>query len=460
MNFSGNKITKKETENQTKISVFNLSEVGSKKVEISFSHDKISSDGGILLLKEVENQIGIIDMLSKSIKDERHPSYIEFGLNEIISQRVYQIAAGYEDANDCNLLKDDHILKMSVGRNPQTDNDLATQSTMSRFENSVSVKDLYTIAKEFVFHFINSYQQEPSLIILDCDDTDDITHGQQELAFYNSYYGEKCFMPLHIYEGISGKLITTILKTGTRSKGAFVFSVMKRIVRLIREQWKKTVIVIRGDSHFCSPELMSWCNEHNKLNFLTGLTGNKVLHELSEITKQSAEGEYKQTKKNVVRYHTFNYKAGTWSKEQRVIVKVAVSDKGTDLRYIVTDMYEYRTQRLYELGYCGRGKMELYIKDHKTYLHSDRTSCHRWQANQLRLFLHSAAYVLIHTLQKTIFVGTQYYNSTMDTIQKKIIKVAASVKELKTKIKIELPVCCPQQQEIEKAFKMFEILRC
>jgi len=460
MNFSGNKITKKENQNQTLNSVFQLSQVGSKEVEVSFSHDKISSDGGILLLKEIENQTGIIETITKSIKDERHPSYIEHTLNEIISQRVFQIAAGYEDANDCNSLKDDNILKMCVGLNPQTDNNLASQSTMTRFENSLNHRDLYNIAKEFVLHFINSYDKEPEMIILDCDDTDDITYGQQELSVYNAYYGDNCFMPLHIYEGISGKLITTILKTGTRSKSIFVFSVLKRIVKLIRQTWKKTIIVLRGDSHFCSSELMSWAREQKNIHFLTGLTGNSVLHKLSEVTKQSAEQEYKQTKKNVVRYHTFSYQAGTWTKAQRVIVKVAVTEKGTDLRYIVTDMYEYRTQKLYELGYCSRGKMELYIKDHKTYLQSDRTSCHRWEANQLRLFLHSAAYILIHTLQKEVLIGTQFYNSTMDTIQKKILKIAASVKELKTKIKIELPISCPNQSVLEKAFGIFEILRC
>jgi len=460
MNFSGNKITKKENENQTLNSVFQLSQVASKQVEVSFSHDKISSDGGIILLKEVENQIGIINALTKTIKDERHPSYIEHTLNEIISQRVYQIAAGYEDANDSNSLKDDNILKMCIGRNPQTDNNLASQSTMTRFENSVNRRDLYNIAKEFILHFIRSYDKEPEIIILDCDDTDDITHGQQELSIYNAYYGDNCFMPLHIYEGISGKLITTILKTGTRSKGIFVFSVLKRIVKVLRQTWKKTKIVLRGDSHFCSSELMSWADEQANICFLTGLTGNKVLHKLSEVTKQSAEREYKQTKKNIVRYHTFRYQAKTWTKPQRVILKVAVTEKGTDLRYIVTNMYEYRTQKLYELGYCSRGKMELYIKDHKTYLQSDRTSCHRWEANQLRLFLHSAAYVLIHTLQKTVLIGTQFYNATMDTIQKKILKIAASVKELKTKIKVELPISYPNQSVLEKAFRIFEVLKC
>jgi len=460
MNFSADKNTINFAESQNTAKLFQGSKIGSKQVEISFSHDKISSDGGLLLLKEVEKQTGIIAALTQSIKDERHPSYIEHSLNEIISQRVYQIAAGYEDANDCNTLRDDNILKMSVGRNPQTDKNLASQSTMTRFENSLERRDLYKIAQSFVLHFIQSYAAEPSVIILDCDDTEDITHGQQELSVFNAYYDNKCFMPLHIYEGISGKLITTVLKTGTRSKGSFVFAVLRRIVKLLRTVWKNTLIVIRGDSHFCSPELMAWTAQESKLHVLTGLTGNSALHKLSLVTRQSAEKEYKLTQKPVVRYHSFSYQAGTWAKPQRVIVKVVVNDKGVDLRYIVTDMYQFRTQKLYELGYCGRGKMELYIKDHKTYLHSDRTSCHHWEANQLRLFLHSAAYILIHSLQKNLLVGTQFYNSTMDTIQKKIVKIAASVKELKSKIKVEFSVSCPNQAEIGKAFEMLQTLRC
>lgn len=276
MNFSADKNTANPVENQKLVPHFQGSKIGSKQVEISFSHNKISSDGGLLLLKEVEKQNGIIAALTQSIKDERHPSYIEHPLSEIISQRVYQIAAGYEDANDCNLLKDDNILKMSVGRNPQTDKNLASQSTITRFENSLEHRDLYKIAKNFVLHFMQSYATEPSVIILDCDDTEDITHGQQELSVFNTYYDNKCFMPLHIYEGISGKLITTVLKTGTRSKGSFVFSILKRIVKLLRTVWKNTLIVVRGDSHFSSPELMAWTAQELNTQFLTGLTGNSA----------------------------------------------------------------------------------------------------------------------------------------------------------------------------------------
>lgn len=158
-------------------------------------------------------------------------------------------------------------------------------------------------------------------------------------------------------------------------------------------------------------------------------------------------------------YHTFRYKAGSWSDEQRVIVKVEVNEKGTNVRYIVTDLWEFRTRSLYEIGYCARGSMELRIKDHKTYLKSDRTSCHRFQANQFRVFLHSAAYVLLHTLQKEVLAGTKFYNATMQTLQLKLIKVGVRVKEMKTKIKIEFPRSCPVKSQQSKAFRIFEELR-
>jgi len=265
---------------------------------------------------------------------------------------------------------------------------------------------------------------------------------------------------LHIYEGLSGKLITTILKPGRRSKGANVFSITKRIISHIRKHWKHTRILLRGDSHFCSPDFMNWKNKQENIHFITGLTGNKILNQLSQITIDSAKRSYQKNNTPVKMYHTFSYKANTWEEEQRVVVKVEVNEKGTNIRYIVTDLWEYRTKQLYEMGYCSRGSMELRIKEHKTYLKSDRTSCHRFEANQFRLFLHSAAYVLIHTFQKEMLKTTQYCNATMKTIQLKILKVAAYVKEMKTKIKIELPAFFPEKELHINCFKIFGYLRC
>ena len=435
--------------------LFNLSNFRKKQVEVTFSAEQTSHDSGLLLLNEVEKQIGLIDRLAGCIKDPRHQGYVRHSVGSMLKQRVMQIAAGYEDANDCNSLKNDGVLKICAGE----EQSLATQPTMCRLENLPTASELYNMARVFVDNFIGSYPSSPKTIILDCDDTSALAYGQQELALFNNYYGDHCFMPLHIYEGISGKLITTILKPGRRSKSINVFSLMKKIISYLRTYWPKTLIILRGDSHFCSKEFMDWSKDVSNVEFITGLTGNKALNQLAKITTESAKREYKQYEKPVKRYHSFQYKAGSWEYFQRVVVKVEVSSMGTNVRFIVSSLKNIRTKALYEQGYCARGAAELRIKDHKTYLLSDRMSCNSFMANQFRLFLHSAAYVLIHALQQEVLAGTQLCKATMKTIQLKLIKVAAKVKMLKTKVKIELPVEFSTKGIFEKCFEMFQILR-
>lgn len=435
--------------------LFNLAELDKKKVEVRFSLEETSNDGGLLLLREVENQVGIIDRLTNCIFDHRHQGYVKHSIKSMLSQRVMQIAAGYEDANDCNALKDDGILKICSGQQES----LATQPTMCRLENQPGKKDLYQMAKAFVDNFIASYESAPGIIIIDSDDTDSLTYGQQELALFNTYYGDSCYMPLHIYEGISGKLITTILKPGRRSKSIDVFAIHKRIIAYLRSCWPQTMIILRGDSHFCSKELMDWTHELKNIEFITGLTGNSVLNQCAKVTEESARREYEKYGKPVKRYHNFQYKANSWTYSERVVVKVEVNSMGTNVRFIVSSLKDIRSKALYEQGYCARGAAELRIKDHKTYLLSDRMSCSSFLANQFRLFLHSAAYVLIHTLQNEVLAGTEFCKATMKTIQLKVIKVAARVKVLKTKIQIDLPLSFHSKWVFEKCFKIFEVLQ-
>jgi len=447
----------KNTENFTpELSLFPIK---GKNIDLSFTGDRISSDGGLLLLREIDSQLNLLSSASSCIHDMRDKRYIDHSVKELLAQRVFQIAAGYEDCNDCNDLREDMIFKMCAGRLPQSDNDLASQPTMSRLENTVTMTDLFRLGECLVDLFINSYSKDPSVIILDCDDTNNDTYGQQELALFNNYYNEYCYMPLHIYEGLSGKLITTILKPGRRNKQANVARLLKKLISYLRLQWPDTKIIVRGDSHFASQDFMDWASIQPNVGFITGLTGNVKLHELAQVTIESAQREFNQYQNPVKRYHSFMYKAGSWENYQRVIVKVEVSTMGTNIRYIVTSLADFRTRDLYEKGYCARGSMELRIKDHKLYLKSDRSSCTKFTANQFRLFLHSMAYILIHTLQKQVLKGTEYANATMKTIQIKIIKTAAWVKEMKTKIRIELPQFCPTKLEQIKAFEMLMLLR-
>jgi len=464
--FSMSKIIKKSESKSINSDIFShptlfpLSSVNKKPVEISFTGEKISTDGGLLILNEVEKNIGVIKAIASCIIDERHQSYVEHSIESMISQRVFQIAAGYEDTNDCDTLKYDAVIKMCAGQLPETGKPLASQPTMCRMENKPTRKELYDIAYALLNIFIKSYSEEPLVIILDCDDTDSVAYGQQQEIVFNDYYGEYCFMPLHIYDGLTGKLITTILKPGRRSKNIDVYGILRRLILEIRKSWKNTHIIVRGDSHFCCKELMDWCLSQEKVHHISGITGNPVLHKLVEVTIKSAEREYAQYGRAVRRYHSFEYQAGSWEHSQRVIVKVEANSMGTNIRYIVTDMRDYRTQDLYEKGYCARGNMELRIKDHKLFLQSDRMSCNSFLANQFRLFLHSAAYVLIHALQKEVLRGTEYANATMKTIQLKIIKVAARVNEMKTKIRIELPAEFPLKSVFEKSLCIFKTLRC
>jgi hypothetical protein len=435
--------------------LFNLTGFNHKKIEVRFNAEQISNDGGLLLLNEVESQIGIVESLASCVNDTRHQSYVKHGTGQMLRQRIMQIAAGYEDANDCNSLRNDGILKVCAGQ----EQSMATQPTMSRFENQVGRKELYNMAKAFVDGFISSYSSQPNAIILDCDDTAALLYGQQELGLFNTYYGDTCYMPLHIYEGFSGKLIMTVLKPGRRSKSTNVFAILRRLIVYLRGHWPDTMIIVRGDSHFCSQQFMDWSEGQEKVEFLTGLTGNSVLNKYAKTTIESAKREYKATGKPVKRYHSFEYKAGSWGHSQRVVVKVEVNSMGTNIRYVASSIRCIRTKALYENAYCARGAAELRIKDHKTYLLSDRMSCSSFLANQFRLFMHSAAYVLIHTLQKEVLRATEYCSATMKTIQLKLIKVAARVKILKTKVQIELPVEFCSKGVFEKSLWLFQELR-
>jgi len=455
MSFSENKITEKKSNNKSlellsKTKLFDLPLIDNKRVELSFTGHDISSDGGLLLVKGIEKEIGIVRSIVSCLEDSRHQGYVQHSYQEIATQRIFQIMAGYEDANDCDKLRDDTIMKMSVGRSPLSGSPLASQPTMTRFENTPSNRELHDIAYAFATHFINSYQSEPPVIIIDCDDTNSDTHGHQQLSLFNDYYGEYCYMPLHIYEGLSGKLISTILKPGRRSKGANVYGILKRLITFLRKSWRKTVIIVRGDSHFCSKELMDWSRGQQGVRFLTGLTGNKALNARVADVVRSSQAEFERHGKPVKRYHSFSYAAQSWENEQRVIVKIEVTSMGTNIRYIVTDLWEYRTRDLYELGYCGRGRMELNIKDHKTYLMSDRMSCNSFQANQFRLFLHSAAYVLMHKMQENILQSNNLGAVTMKTFRERFIKIAAQVRELKTKITVEFPAVCREALLLQK----------
>ncbi len=314
---------------------------------------------------------------------------------------------------------------------------------MSRLENSPSRTDLYRLALAFGELFIASYKKPPKEIILDLDDTDDVVHGSQQLRLFNAYVGDYCYMPLHIYEGRSGKLITTILRPGKRLKGVETAAILKRVLRFIRKAWPKTRILVRGDSHFSTPEVHDLCEDSPRVEYLLGQAVNNTLKKLGEPLMNQVLEEAEETDEPIRRFAKLDYQAGTWRQARRIIYKAEVTHEGTNPRFVVTSIQNRSAKFIYEKLYCARGRMEGFIKEHKNCLKSDRTSCSKFEANQFRVFLHSAAYILLHALRERALQNTELAKATFETIRIRILKVAARVRERATKIDFHLPTSYP-----------------
>jgi len=439
-------------------SPLHLAPVEGKATLIDFDGGRLSSDGGLVLLNDPDDQLGLTRDLAAVLHDPRDPRRVNFTLHDLLKQRVLQIAAGYEDANDANTLRHDPIFKLLLKRLPESGPPLASQPTISRFENRVSRTELYRIARVFVDQFIASYARPPKLIVLDFDDTEDPAHGEQEQVRYDGYYGGYCFLPLHVYEGLSGRLITTIFKA-KRFTGAQMLAVLKRLVKHLRQAWPDTVMIVRGDSHCAYPEVMQWIEAQANLSYVTGLTSNAVLKQLAHEVVAQAKRAYERDGGKITRFHSTRYQAATWSRSRRVVIKVEVSEQGVNTRFVVTDMEQARTQVLYKQIYCARGQAENEIKDHKRYLKSDRTSCHRFEANQFRLFLHSAAYVLLDTLRREVLKTTPWASATLETIQLRLLKIGARVQECTARIMISLPSSCPVAPVLRRCLTLLACVR-
>ncbi len=381
--------------------------VSGKQIFADFNGGELTSDAGLLFLREIESNIGIIKDVASVLPDSRHLGYVKHSMREMLTQRVFQIAAGYEDANDSNFLRHDPVLKLACNR---LDDALASQSTMTA-------------------------------IILDIDDTEDKTYGAQQLVLFNAYHNSYCYMPIHIYEGQSGKLVTTILRPGKRPSGRETLAIIKRIVRHIRKAWPEVGILLRGDSHYASKEVMDYC-EDNGLFYIFGLTTQQPMEKTTAKCRNEAETLYNLENKPVKLFGEFMYQASSWRQARRVIYKAEHNEKGDNLRFIITNLENQNIGMVYGDIYCGRGKMELFIKEHKCHLFSDRTSCSSFMTNQFRLFLHSIAYVLMYALRETCLQNTQFAKAQFDTIRLKILKIGARIVRMSTKIKIHYVLNC------------------
>jgi hypothetical protein len=422
-----------------------LSAVAGKPVQVTFDAGRLSSDGGVLVLAEIERRLGIAARLARCIEDPRAADRVQHGLAEMIRFRALLIAAGYADANDCDALRVDPVFKMALGRLPENEADLCSQPTMCRLENLPGPIALKRMMAAMIELFCDSFAQVPQRIVLDIDDTEDRVHGGQQLALFHAHYDSRCFLPIHIYEATTGKPVAVILRPGKTPAGTEVALVLRHVVKAIRARWPRVEILVRGDSHYARPEAMTWC-ERNRVGYVFGLAGNQILlNRIAALAEDAAVSRVQGEAENVRRFGEFAYAAKTWSVERRVIARVEASPQGSDSRFIVTNL-KGAPRWLYESVYCARGQAENLIKAHKLHLASDRTSCTSATANQFRLLIHTAAYWLMHTLRGLAPKTSFWRDAQFDTIRLALIKVAARVTEMKTRIKVALPSGYPHQQ--------------
>ena len=422
-----------------------LSPVCGKDLLARFDGGQMSSDGGVLVLRGIEAGLGIAETLAACLPDTRDPARVRHGYDEMIRARLLAIACGYEDCDDLDLLRFDPALKLSCGRLPESGGDLMSQPSLSRLENAPSWRDLARMGFAMIDLFCASFAWVPEAITLDIDDTGDAAHGQQELAFFNAYYDEHCFQPIHVFEASSGKPVLSLLRPGKRPSGAEAAAIIARVTKRIRANWPKVRILWRGDSHYAAPEVLETL-EARDCSYVLGLAGNTRLKALAAPwCEDAALRRLASAKDKLRRFHQTAYRAGSWDKERRVIARVEATSKGADVRFVVTDL-PGRAKVLYEKAYCARGQAENLIKDMKTYTKSDRTSCHRWQANQFRLILHMGAYWLLHSLRRSAPRRSPWRRATFQTIRLTFLKIAARITELKSRVTIALPSAYPNQK--------------
>jgi hypothetical protein len=401
-----------------------FSSLGSKKICADFNGGSLTSDAGALLLREVDKRLGVIDAINKCIPDPRNEFFIVHQQKTMLAQRIFGIGLGYEDLNDHQSLRDDPLLQIVTERGVTKDGlPLASPPTLCRLENRVDRKSLAEIAKVFVERFIASYTQTPDELIFDFDPTDDPVHGNQEKRFFHGYYDHYCFLPLYVFCG--SRLLVAYLRPADIDPAMHSRAILKLLVKRIRQQWPNVKIIFRGDSGFCRWRLMRWCDKHD-VGYIIGLARNAVLIRLAEQFTSVSKTQFEQTQQKQRVFGEFIYAADTWDKQRRVIVKAEYLQQGANTRFVVTNLAG-DPQELYDNLYCQRGEAENRIKEQQLGLFADRTSCHDFVANQFRVLLSAAAYVLMDTLRREGLADTELAGAQVGTIRLKLLKIGARI---------------------------------
>jgi hypothetical protein len=417
-------------------------------VQVDFEGGEITSDGGSLLLRQVDRRTDLTRQVSRQLDDPRVQGRCWHRQLSLLRQRVYGVALGYEDLNDHDPLRHDPGFQTAV----ESDRALASASTLCRFENRAERQTAVQINEVMVEQFIASHRRPPKRVVLDFDATDDSVHGQQQGRFFHGYYDHYCFLPLYVFCG--SQLLVAYLRPSNIDPARHAWAVLSLLVKRLRQAWPGVKIVFRGDSGFCRWRLLRWSDRHG-VGYIVGLAKNKRINELAAALLVEAEQRFNVTGEKQRLFAETRYGARTWDCKRRVIIKAEHSSMGSNPRYVVTNL-PGDPQKLYDRDYVARGDMENRIKEQQLDLFSDRTSTGTMRANQLRLWFSSIAYVLLSTMRRVALNGTRMAKATCGTIRLKLLKIGAQITVSVRRFLVRLASACPYQDVFIQAWRNLE----
>lgn len=416
------------------------------RLEVKFSGEGMSRDGGILLGRQAEEKIKIIKGMSERIIDRRDPNRITHSMEQLVLQRVLQLANGYEDAVDCNHMRQDPVLKIACKRIPVSGEEmLASQPTMTRLENQVTKRENSGMRSLFLERFIEQHKTVPKEIALDIDGWDAPTHGNQQLSFFHGYYDHHMYYPVLINEAKTGYPLVLQLRAGNSHAGKGVAGILRWLFRRLKQAWSEVKIIIRGDGGFSLPEIVKVCERAN-VNYVFGFTSNNVLKRKVANLLEQARLQHCQTGVKARLFDDVYYAAQSWSEPRRLIMKAEWAEKGANPRFVLTNI-ELPPQELYDNFYVHRGAdSEHRIKELKLGIKAGRLSCHSFVANQFRLLLAQAAYLLLLTIRQAAS-DPKLAKAQVQRLRDSLLKSAAIVKVSVRRVLIQLPAFFPFAQE-------------
>jgi hypothetical protein len=393
--------------------------IGRRVIEANFDGGDISSDGGLLLLRRVDERVGLSRAAAAVLSDPRDPARITHSLRDLLAQRIYGLCCGYEDLNDHDALRDDLLMQTAVGRA----NALASSPTLSRLETRATRAQAVALQGVLIDQFIASHKTAPGELVLDIDASDVPLHGNQERAEFHAYYDRHCYLPLYVFCGQA--MLACVLRRSRIDGAKNAAAVIKLLVQRLRRAWPESRIIVRADSGFCRQRLLRWC-ERSGVSYIIGLARNARLEARVRYAELMLADEYEcsGTKQRLI--DEFTYAADSWNIERRVITRLEHGSQGNNPRFIVTNL-EGNAVQLYERLYCARGEAENRIKEAQLDLFGTRASCHRFAANQLRLLLAALAYTLMQRLRELALKGTELERATAATIRTRLLKIGAAI---------------------------------